>query len=163
MAPGQVGGQFAAQQVRVAAGQYEPQPLALEPVHEQLPARQVLDLVEQQVARVVVDAVDRGDQVVVVGHVGEPFVVEIHVAAGTLFPEQVHGQERLAAAARADDHLDQSVVADGRGKIALDVALCEPCVHLPSLRLDRIVKRRTQHGSRISNIIMHKNSNFRAL
>lgn len=163
VAAGQVGGQLAAQQVGVAPGQNKPQPLALEPVHEQFPAPQVLDLVEQQVARIVVDAVDRGDQVVVVGHVGEPFVVEVHVATGTLLPEQVHGQERLAATARADDHLDQLIVSDRRGKIAFDVSLCEARVHLASLRLDRIVKLRTQHVSRTFNIIMHESNNFCAL
>ena len=51
-----------AQQVGVAPGQYEPESLALEAVHEQFPARQVLDLIEQQVARIVVHGVDRGDQ-----------------------------------------------------------------------------------------------------
>ena len=72
MAAGQVGSEFAAQQVGVAPGQYEPESLALEAVHEQFPARQVLDLIEQQVARIVVHGVDRGDQAVIVAHIGEP-------------------------------------------------------------------------------------------
>ena len=141
MAAGQVGRELAAQQVGVAPGQYEPESLALEPVHEQFPARQVLDLIEQQVARIVVHGVDRGDQAVIVAHVGEPLVVEVDIPPRTALPEQVHCQKRLAAAARPDDHLDQLVVADRGSEIALDVPLGEAGAHLPSLRLNGIVQR----------------------
>ena len=79
---GQVSGELAAQQMRVAAGQQQPIPLALQAIHEELPLRQVLDLVEQQMTGIPVHRVDRGQEPVVVLHLDEAFIVEVEVAAG---------------------------------------------------------------------------------
>ena len=53
---------------------------------------------------------------------------------------EVHRQERLPAAARADDDLYQPVVADRLSELALDIPLGETRAQLSSLRLNCIAK-----------------------
>ena len=93
MAPGQVGRQLAAQQVGVAPGEQQPESLPLQPIHEQLPTRQVLDFIQQQMAWIAVYRVDRGDEAVVVGHANQPLVVEVEIPTRLYLSQQVHCQK----------------------------------------------------------------------
>jgi hypothetical protein len=106
----------------------------LQAVHQELPARDVLDLVEEEVRRIAVDVICDGDDVVEGRPGDQALVVEVDVSALAAPAEEAGGEERLAGSSRAGDDLDQVVVPERRGRaVALDVSLGLAPLEFPAL------------------------------
>ena len=107
MAAGQVGGKFGAEQLRVAACHDQPSLLPLKAVDPQLPARHVLDFVQQNVPGPVVEIVDGSQYFIEVRVCAKPFIVEVDIARFAEALHQMNREEGLTRPSGPDDDLDQ--------------------------------------------------------
>jgi len=99
-----------------------------------------------------------------VGELGQPLVIEVHVAERPQALGRVDCEEGLARSPRADDDLDQVVVEPGQVNLALDVWLAEALLDFTSLEekdvsqhwaLPRRMRHHDAHKLQLLCIIAH--------
>ena len=109
----EVRSQFSTEQMRVAARQQEPYSLAQHSVGKQVPAFDILYLVEKKMSEVAIDAVQRLQEVVhvVYRQVIQVFIVKVDVCISYFsLLQSIETQSGFPASSHADNHLREITV-----------------------------------------------------
>ena len=84
IAPGEVGGQFTAQQLGVGAGDQKAESAPEEAVDEEIPLRNVLDFVQEEALKIALKLIEdlEYDIVVLARGLSQTFIVEVYIGEG---------------------------------------------------------------------------------
>jgi hypothetical protein len=94
----------------------------LKAVDQEFPSREILDLVENDMAGVAIDLIDSGDEFIGIGEIRQTFVVEIGITPSAQLMKQMKGERRFPRASGAHDHADQIGFDDRlRRQLAFDI------------------------------------------
>ena len=148
--PRQMRGQFAAEQMGVAARQHDDVSLPLEAVCEQFPPLDVLNLVEQDEPHVGCDLDQDFQHVVEVarGKAEQPLIVEVDIAVGLPAQDAV-SQDGFPAAPDAGDDLDQVIGQSLRERLLAIASHATPLQQ--DLALFPLVQHHLSYGSFVSH------------
>jgi hypothetical protein len=107
MSPGKVRREFFAQQFRVAAGKNELVSFAMKSVDKQLPLREILDFIHQQIAGIAIQVPHSSKNIVVVREARQTLVVEVVVRVTADFLRRLQGVERFSRPSRTQNNFDE--------------------------------------------------------